>query len=194
MRELSDRVAIVVTRAWEIQIEPLREGLAVRGRQVSAEVAAPPLLDRLAAKERARDASRIFPMALDAAGMIQRSVNPIGGAMLTRGIDTAKLLFAALPSQELRGEAATFAASLAALGASAVSQFPRDLFFPVPGTQVSERTTPLPDGAEGTIAVTVSAKVEGGSGLLEASERRILTTIKSSERLSSERWVLLPAS
>lgn len=194
MRELGDGAAIVVTRAWDIRIEPLREGFAVSGRQVFAEVAAPPLLDQLAAMEQAQDAGGIFPMALDAAGLIRRSGAPMGGAVLTRGIDTARSLFAALPSPERRGEVVTFAAKLAGLGASAVGQPPRDLFFPRSGTQLSERTVLLPGGAEGTISVTVSAKVEGKSGLLATSERRIVTMAGPGRRLSSDRWILLSAS
>lgn len=194
MCELKSGVAIVVTRAWKIAISSKGEGLIVTGQQIAAEVAAPPALARLAAMEQARDASGLFPMALDAAGQVLRSVAAANGAMLDRGIDTARTLFASLPSARIPSEAEGFATGLASMGAGAVSQLPRDLFFPTAGTQVAERTVPLPGGQEGQISVAVSANVAHGSGLLETSERRIVTRIGEGARLSSERWVLIATS
>lgn len=190
-RTLSDGATIVVIRSWAIRIGRAPDGFTVEGHQLSAEVNAPPVLAALAAIERSRDASELFPITLDAHGMILHTGDVSAGPLLARSIDTAKALFGSLPARAGREDARSFAANLVRISAAAVSEVPRDLFFPQPGTQTVRRTIALPDGSEGAIIVTASASVAGPGGLLAASERRVVTVLEGSERMASERWELV---
>lgn len=190
-RELAGGAAIVVTRRWRIAFARAKLGLTVNGEQVFADVAAPSALASLATLERSRSASGIFPLALDEAGQIRGDARSLERATLMRALDTGRALVQAMPiavadKQDARG----FITQLAALGAEAVSQLPRDLFFPHTGKDTVNRELALPDGGTGSIAVTATVSAAPDTGLLRVSERRIVTRIDSSEREATERWTL----
>lgn len=192
-RGLSDGAAIVVTRRWRIAFASRARGMEVGGAQVFADVAAPASLAPLADIERARQANELFPLALDDAGLIADSAHHADPAPLERALDTGRALIAALPLAEAeRADARAFMAHLAGMGADAVSRLPRDLFFPQVGVRSSTRALALADGATGTITITASASA-AATGLLLASERRIMTRLDGSERLTAERWELSAA-
>ena len=110
---------------------------------------------------------------------------------LVRAIDTARALFASLPTiAPDREQAAIFLAGLGRMSASAVSQLPRDLFYPAAGADTDTRAVTLPDGSEGSIAVQTDAETNGVSGLLTSCERRITTRLPDGVRLAAERWSL----
>lgn len=188
-RGLSDGNAIVVTRRWRIGFASSGRGLSVAGGQVFAEVEAPPRLASLAELERTRAADGLFPVMLDAAGLIVASGKDDGQPQLVRAIDTARALFASLPLPAAeREDARTFMVHLASMGASAVSQLPRDLFYPRSGAESSTKLIPLPGGETGSIVVTANAVADDMTGLLVSSERRITTRFGEAELLSGERW------
>lgn len=191
-RGLGDGKAIVVTRNWRVSFTQALTGLTVRGEQIDAAVAAPPSLAPLAALEQARSTSGMFPITLDAAGLIVAGGDDADSPQLARAFETARVLFASLPrSQAQIDDAKAFMANLARMSASAVSQLPRDLFYPQSGAETSSRAIALPGGDVGTITVTASATAAVDSGLLMASERRIVTRMHDSERMSAEAWRLI---
>lgn len=190
-RELVGGAAIEVTRHWRISFAADASGLTVLGEQIFCEVAAPEALAPLAAIERARSASRVFPLALDGAGLIRGGRNDGSAAELSRALDTGRALLRALPASPTRAEEAKrFMAQLAAMGAEAVSRLPRDLFFPTPGEAATTREIALPGGAKGAILVTARASAAPDSGLLAASERLIVTRLPDGDRRAEERWSL----
>ena len=191
-RGLGDGNAIVVMRQWRMVFARSGPGLSVSGEQTSAEVAAPPSLAPLAALERARSASGMFPIALDAAGLIVAGGEEGDSPQLVRAFETARALFASLPhSPDQQEDAKAFIANLARMSASAVSQLPRDLFFPQSGAETSSQAIALPGGDVGTITVTASATAAADSGLLMSSRRQIVTRVHDSERTASEAWSLV---
>lgn len=190
-RELGEEAAIVVTRRWQVAFAGGDRGMTVTGEQISAEVAAPAGLAPLAALERARSASEIFPLLLDETGLIVPNSRTPGAPQLVRALETGRILVQAmpLPPSELEG-AREFMAQLASLSAGTVSRLPRDLFFPQAGQDETTRNLVLPGGEEGSITVTVSTHAAADSGLLVASERRIVTRLADSARGAGERWTL----
>lgn len=194
-RGLSDGKAIVVTRQWRCRFAALADGMRVSGEQQAVDVAAPGSLAAFAQMERARDASAMFPMALDPSGLIDppraaaAAAGPRPTPQLDRAIDTARLLFAALPDPA-GSEARAFLADLARMSAEAVSVIPRDLFFPAAAATSQRRELALPGGGVGEIIVLASAVNDPASGLLVRSERRIVTRLAGSERVAAESWRL----
>lgn len=192
-RGLADGKAIVVTRVWSIAVTPSGGGYIVSGEQLSAEVTAPPVLSAIADLERRRDISGFLPIQLDAAGLIVPTGKPADTGTVERGIDTARTLLASISAEDQR-EAASFLASLAKSGATAMSQLPRDLFFPAPGTDGVSRDYPLPGGESGSLAITTTARAAPETGFLLRCERTIVTQIGADRRVSSEVWEALPGN
>ena len=192
LRELDGGTAIVVTRRWRIGFARGAGGIIVGGAQIFADVDAPEALAALAAIERARSATNFFPLKLDAAGLIRTATGGAGStATLDRALATGRALVDAMAiAAAERQDARLFMAQLANLGAGAVSRLPRDLFFPRPGRETTTREIVLPGGATGSIAVTASATTAPDSGLLETSERRIVTRLEGEERSTVEGWSL----
>ena len=190
-RELGDGAAIVVTRRWQIAFASHASGMRVSGEQTFADVAAPLKLAAFAALERARSASRVFPLTLDASGQIVTVGEAPEPGTLVRALETGRALIQSLPEHAPeRQDAQNFMAQLAALGAGTVSRMPRDLFFPREGSDTIARDIALADGVVGTVSVTTTADADTESGLLLVAERRISTRIGDSERVASERWSL----
>lgn len=193
-RGLGDGAAIVVTRHWRIAFAPSAGGITVSGVQTFADIAAPPVLAPLAAIERARSASDLFPLAIDEAGLIRGGGSSGDGAALIRALETGRALVDALSlPQSERLDANGFLAHLSTLSASAVSRLPRDLFFPEPGNDSTAREIALPGGETGSVAIVSQVSAMPGTGLLASSERRIVTRVAASQRLASERWILVQA-
>lgn len=194
-RGLIDGATIVVTRRWRIAFAAAGVGLTVRGSQIFADVAAPAMLAELAAIERGRSTAGLFPLALDAEGLIRDDERGGDDAALSRALDAGAVLVA-----ELRLEAAShedaraFMARLGGMSAGAVSRLPRDLFFPVPDRNVTVRKVALADGETGSVTVETAATVVAATGLMTSSERRITTHAGAGERITSERWMLVPDS
>lgn len=194
-RELGDGAAIAITRRWRIAFAPREGGLLVAGEQTFADVAAPAPLAPLAALERSRCTSRLFPIALDALGRIANGESGgMDAAQLLQAIETGRaMLGKGAGAATLAGEAGAFLAELSRLGAEAVSTMPRDLFFPAPARSEAERKVALPQGGTGTVSVATQASADPDTGLLRASERVIATRVASSLRISREAWSLTHA-
>lgn len=94
---------------------------------------------------------------------------------------------AILPTDEVLG-AREFLSSLGAAAASVVSQVPRDLFFPEPGERTEIRPMILPGGVSTRFEVAIENAADPLSGLLEHSERRVVTHMGDSSRTTLERW------
>lgn len=194
-RGLGGGAEIVVTRHWRIAFAKTDAGVAVSGEQIHAAVIAPPRLATLAEIERTRSTAALFPLLLDAAGLIRAYGGQGNGGQddvaLTRAIESGRALMASLTRTGVESEdARSFLAKLASMSAGAVSRPPQDLFFPQPGSDTATRDLALPDGGTGSITVTSLSRAALTTGLLELAERRIVTRVAGSERITLEIWRL----
>lgn len=192
-RELGDGAAIVVTRRWRIGFTAAGPGLTVAGEQTFAEVAAPPALAPLAALEKARSTTALFPLELDRMGHIAGSERGMDAAQLLRAIETGQAMFErGTGGAVLAADSRAFMSQLSRLSAVAVSTMPRDLFFPAPGSSAATRGITLTGGSTGIVSVASRASSDPDTGLLSTSERVVITRIGASERTSREEWSLAP--
>lgn len=192
-RQLMDGEAIVVTRRWDIGFAARATGLVVSGRQISAEVSAPPVLSALARIEQDRVADAIFPIQMGKTGQIEATGVQSSEALFD-AIETARVIFArTLAKERPPGDIARTLSSIGQTSAEAMSGLPRDLFFPQAGTQSSQQTVALAGGETGEITVVTLARTEAASGLLRESERKVITRFGGSERVTREEWTLTPA-
>ncbi len=190
-RGLGDGNAIIVTRTWHCRFDSLGAGARVLGEQVSVDVDTPPILAQLAELEKRRKITQFLPASLDSTGRIVGSGEDGGDEQsVTSAARTAADLFAKMPPSVSVSEAREFLSAVSKTAANLVSRVPPDLFFPASGSSSERRSVPLPDGSTGEIEVSTRADTHAHSGLLDVSERTVITRVASIERVSRERWSL----
>ena len=189
-RELGGGAAIEVRREWRLNFFEEGTGARVLGQQTNCTASAPEQLSAFTKLECEREVTGLFPMELRPDGLIAKwpSAKSVG---IDRAIDSAaeRLNAITLPEGE-KDAAKRYFAEIGRTSAEFVSQVPRDLFFPETGRRSQSRELKLPDGQTGSYELTVEAKACQESGLLERSERRIVTRVGESARTSLERWTL----
>ena len=190
-RDLNGGAAIVVTRDWQGRFEQAGAGARVIATQIACTVDTPPVLAALARIERDREVTGLFPMDLSSDGQIVAwaQAQPIGIQAAVNAAEKA-IVNSTLDRAELSG-AKAYLASIGQTAAALVSQVPRDLFFPETGSRTQVRDLELPEGLTGSYEITVSATASGPAGLLEHSERRIVTRIGDSSRTALESWDII---
>lgn len=188
-RGLGGGASLLVTREWECRFSALESGARIEARQLAVTVDAPPPLASLAEIERKREVTGLFPMTLDSNGVIVGW--PEGDASIQHAVERAsRLIEERAREQNASQDVRRQLAEIGRTAASLVSQVPRDLFFPQAGKRSESRALDLPGGAEGSYEVSVSVSAEPASGLLRQSERRIVTRIGDSARVSRETWAI----
>ena len=154
-------------------------------------VDAPAWIASLAALERQRVETGLFPLALDRTGLIVGGPDPRRAAELDRAVAIVRGAIdqASLAADE-REELAAFVRAVDQAGAKLASQLPGDLFAPRGDDVRSERELALPGGGAGTIAVSFTAVVDPPTGLMRRARREIVTTIAGESRVTREDWTL----
>jgi hypothetical protein len=188
-RPLPDGKAIISTRRYTIRIVREGDGYRVDGELAEALIDAPPSLGALAEIERNRPDTGMFPITLDARGMIvgedpvhsNESFDHAAAAAASQigksGMVAIDMLQAQAFVQQLRTRAAR-------------SHWPADVFNPAPGRTSEQRTIPLPDGREGHALVEIAASGRGVGGQIAEIERKVTTDLGGDKRLTDELWQL----
>ena len=190
-RPLPDGSEIVARRRFALTFAPNRDGkggAVIEGRQIDCEVDAPAHLGALADLERRRVEAGLFPLHIDANGMIveARRTMPSPTAEPAIGVASQWLSVSSLEAGD-KLQAQAFLASLKQRdGAGSV---PRDLFRPVPGKRQETRNLALPGGADGSVTVTSESRAQA-DGLLAWSERTVVTDFAGTREVSRESWWL----
>jgi len=186
--------AIIVRRVWEVRFAQQARGIVVSGRQISAEVSAPPQLAALARIEQQRDASAMFPLMLSERGAILTPAAASGESdAVAAALRAAGALIARqpLPAAE-RARIGLYLAEVHRAGAGVLETLPGDLLFPA-GVPLDRReTVALPDGLTGQFALHYEALPQPDAPWLARAERRVVTTVEGRERRAAEVWTLSP--
>jgi len=181
---------LVSRRTYAIRFVPEGAGWRVEGNLVDNAVEAPPgVAPELIALERNRADSGLFPLHLDAQGLIVRQAGGSDPANEAATITAAQGFLAGKLPETDRAAAVAMAVALQARARSAGGTWPADLFRPRPGARREVRRLPVGNGSAGTVTITVSA-ADRADGLLERLERRVVTETAGSRRTSTETWTL----
>ena len=188
-RALAGGKAVTTRRSYDVRILRDGDGYRVEGRLIEATVDAPPSLAALAAIERQRTDEGLFPIMLDARGMIVGGGAGQSGESLEHAaaIAAQRIGIAGLPAPEIRA-AQSFIAQLQA--SSPRSQWPADVFHPQPGRRREQRAVTLPGGGEGNITIEIAGNGPGTSGQIAALERIVTTQLGGDRRMTREHWQL----
>ena len=189
---LHDGKAVVTRRSYRVQFAADQNGFQLDGTLAEVTVEAPPGLETLAALERRRPDPSMFPMRLDAAGMILPSPDPAPSGQQRQAIgaasaDIARMNLTASDTAQAQG----FIAGLQERPYR--TYWPRDLFHPVPGMRREQRAIPLAGATGGQVTTHIEASSDPASGLLSAFTRTVTTDLGGDKRVIVEQWTLVPA-
>ena len=146
VRALADGKTITTHRNYEVRITRSGSGFQVDGRLVEIKVDAPPALQGLAELERSRPDNDLFPIMLDARGMIVSDMELSASPSVDRAVTMVneRIGGSGLAAIEML-QAQAFVARLRE--GRARSAWPKDVFRPAPGMR-SETRNDCPAGRQ----------------------------------------------
>lgn len=191
IRELVDGKQIVARRRYSVRFIPDGAGFRLDGELIDVSVDAPPFLARLAELERTRPDRGLFPIRLDARGIIasEGSGQRVDDATRARVGRQANALIASTsaPDTVKREEMGHVAGMIAS---HQPSVWPSDLFVARPGERHAHRVVALPGGSEGEIDVVLRVAGLQSCGLPQQVERVVTTVTGGSRQVSREVWTM----
>jgi hypothetical protein len=188
-RPLPDGKEVITRRSYAVHIVPQAEGYRVEGSLVEARVEAPPILAALAEIERRRPDSGIFPILLDAKGMIVGGGGPFAEGPLGQAAVVAAETIgnSGLPAPDML-QAQEFVRQLP--GRAPRNLWPNDIFHPVPGSRRESRTIALPGGGEGNVTIDIETQGPSQGGQIALLDRVVTTELAGDRRVTREQWQL----
>jgi hypothetical protein len=193
-RELRRAIApgkdIVSRRSYAIRFVRQGTGWRVEGTLAKTEVEAPEELAMFAELEKARKDDGLFPLSLDANGMIvsQQGASDTDAAQNARSAATTSVEKIEMSSSD-KVVARHMVQRIVTQGTALGGNWPVDLFRPTASPREQVRDVPLPDGRKGRVTVTMQASPDP-RGVMEQFERRVMTELDGTTRLSQETWKL----
>ena len=192
-RALADGKRIVTRRSWELTFRRTADGFAVDGALLDSQVEAPPGLAALAQIERTRTDGALFPLLLDADGIIQVPASAGDAApVITARESAAQIITHAPMGSAEREQAQTLLAAVAAAALRSASNWPADLFIPRDLHREDRREIETGTGETGSIVVITNMRVQSAGALLEHASRQVVTQVGNDRRTSEEQWALVP--
>ena len=188
-RPLPGGKAIVVTRSYAVRIIREGSGYRVEGSLIEARAEAPPMLAAIAELERKRPDDGLFPILLDKDGFIAGGGSPRADGSLDRGavIAAEAIGGSGMAAQDMT-QAQAFVSQLR--GHAARSQWPADIFRPLPGKRSESRMIALPGGAEGNVTIEIVGSGPGQGGQIAVLDRVVTTDLGGDRRVTQEQWQL----
>ncbi|MXO60462.1 hypothetical protein GRI89_13030 [Altererythrobacter salegens] len=193
VRELAGGYSFAATRSFAVTFASRGSGFVLDGSQIAVDVSAPERIAALAEIERQRIETGLFPIVLDAGGMIAGGPEQRLSAELDRAVAEARRLLADKERDEGEQAAAEqFVQMVHRVGIGLGAQLPRDLFAPAEGERVDRQAIALPNDESGEVTVTFSAESDPFTRLMRRAQRDIVTTVEGDSRTTREDWTLGP--
>jgi hypothetical protein len=176
------------------QFQAQYKRLSDRREWLSTDVDAPPRLANLAALEKARATTSIFPIQLDHAGMIMSRENHRSPALNESEAQAARqLIDGAALKPDAQHQAIEFLDQVAKQTGPVISHWPASLFRPGPFNSEIQRELPPTNGESGMAIISISAQSTKPCSLMKKLERKVKTVIGGQMRETREIWTLDPA-
>jgi len=189
-RPLPGGIVISTARSYEIRFVREDGGYRIEGELIGVTVDAPRQFEALAALERGRPDTGMFPMRVDGEGRFVGGDKRPGQPVAREAGRIAQALVPAGVSGSEARDAGSFISQTTAN--PVLTAWPADLFRPAPGTHNSSQVVPLPGGKTGEVLVAIEANVDQGSGMVRSLQREVTTRLGDSTRVTIETWTLAP--
>lgn len=192
-RNLAGGARFRVERSFAVHFTQTAQGCTVSGEQLAVDVEAPAVLADFARMERERVEAGLFPLMLDQWGQITGGPDLAGSLDLAEAEQTAR----AMIGRSSRGipDKAQMLAFVSAVHQSAArltTALPADLFVPVNIPRLKQSGVALPDGEQGEMIASFTARTDPATGLMVSAERKVITAISGDRRETVESWTLAP--
>jgi hypothetical protein len=192
-RALAGGARLVVARSFAVRFRHAADGFRVEGQQVGVEVEAPEQLAGFARIEREREERGLFPLSLDAAGLIADGTGvPLATRLDAAVRETLATLEARPYDAAERAALVQFVNAFHQSAGQLVTELPRDLFAPAETPRSESRAVALPGGDSGEVVVTFSAARDPSTGLMRQALREVVTELHGDRRRTLESWHLGP--
>ena len=190
---MHDGEAVVTRRSYRLRFMAEGQGFRVEGELIDTEVEAPAWLSGIAELERQRPDPGMFPIRLDATGMIVSAPMAAATTQQRRAIDLAAAQIGRIGrlDEEEMAQAQGFVARFREQPYR--TSWPLDLFHPAPGRRQERHAVPLDDGLRGQLTTDILASADPATGVLINFERRVTTALATNRRVVIEEWTLTPA-
>lgn len=186
-RSLPDGRTITTRRSYAVHITREGAGFRVDGELVDVAVDAPPALLALADLERRRAEHGLFPIRLDASGMIAGESEQLASPAVVQAANlVAERIGGSGLAEPDMVQAQAFVARLRS--GTAHSQWPADVFHPALGKRSETRRLALPGGEDGQVVIEIEGQGLGPQGQISAEERIVTTELAGDRRVTRERW------
>lgn len=198
VRPLAGGEAFVAARSFAVRFARRPDGgFILAGEQTGVEVAAPEGMARFAELERQRVETGLFPIELDANGIIEAGPGRTSSRQLDAAVAEARRMFAehaALPRE--RAEFDAFVMLVHQVGIRLSAHLPEDLFAPAQARRTERRAIAL-DGSgggdrDGSVEIVFTAEADPLTGLMRRARREIVTVYGGERKASEEDWALGP--
>ncbi len=189
-RALPGGAEVKTRRSYEVRFVSDGDGYRIDGELLETLVDAPPALQALAALEKRRPDDSMFPMRLDARGLLKPAESPVtSSATSQQAVDLAlrHIDRLNLPAGQAK-EARTFVNQIR--NRTGHTPWPDDLFNPAPGQRRQVQTIPLPNGGQGQVSIEIEAHADAPTGLLASFARTVTTELGGDSRITREIWTL----
>ena len=187
-RPLPGGAEVSTRRSYEIRFVRDGQGYRIDGELIDVSIDAPPAYEALAALERARPDTGMFPMHIDAGGRLVAAPSQHQAQFAQKAGQLAQSRVPATLSPDESRNALAFIGQVSA--SPSQTAWPDDLFRPSPGKHVDTHVVPLPGGKTGEVAIEIEASVEPGSGLVTTLRRNVTTRLGDTLRQTIETWTL----
>ncbi len=188
-RPLADGKQVVTRRSYEVRIVRDGGGYRVDGILVDCQVDVPPSLHMLAEIERNRRDDGLFPIRLDADGMIIDKMQDASAQAIETATSVGAEQIGVSPlSRADKQQAMGFLSQLQSQ--SGRTSWPADTFHPRSGVRTDQRELVLPGGAGGFVTITIESGRGMALGELSSLRREVTTDIGGDKRTTLEEWTL----
>jgi hypothetical protein len=187
-RPLPGGAEVSTRRSYEIRFVRDGQGYRIDGELIDVSIDVPPAYEALAALERARPDTGMFPMHIDAGGRLVAAPSQHQAQFAQQAGQLAQSRVPATLSPDESRNALAFIGQVSA--SPSQTAWPDDLFRPSPGKHVDTHVVPLPGGKTGEVAIEIEASVEPGSGLVTTLRRNVTTRLGDTLRQTIETWTL----
>lgn len=192
-RSLGDGARFVVSRSFRVVFRPDQAGFRVEGEQIDVQVDAPASLAAFRDLERKREELGLFPIRLDARGMIVGLAPDGESQQLDAAVREISAEFERRPFDPAeREELRRFVSAVHQQAGRMVTLLPLDLFAPAETARRDSRQVALPDGEVGEVSVTFTAARDPATGLMRDATREVRTRLSGDLRTTLETWQLEP--
>lgn len=187
VRDLPDGKTITTRREYEVRFTRMGAGFRVDGALIDVAVDAPPSLAALAEIERRRPDAGLFPILLDASGIIIGNGEQVPGTAVGQAatLVSERIGASGLSALDML-QAQAFVARLR--GNAARGNWPNDVFRPAPGRRSEQRSLSLPGGGAGEVTIEIEGQGPGPAGQVAAVDRIVTTDLGGDKRITREHW------